>query len=106
MQMQLSLYLFIIAATGHKTAERVIGSNLPSVDAIYTQRCRRKAQSILRDKHHHPAYALFKWVDTGYNLRHRRPASISTHKACLFNSFSSATFRLVAQDIKEGKRYL
>lgn len=87
-----------------KIAERVIGSNLPSMDTIYTQRCRRKAQSILKDKHH-PAYALFKWVDTGYNLRHRRPVSISTHKARLFNSFFPATVRLVAQDIKEGKEY-
>ncbi len=42
-----------------KTAERVIGSNLPSMDTIYTQRCRRKAQSILKDKYH-PAHDLFK----------------------------------------------
>ncbi len=42
-----------------KTAERVICSNLPSMDTIYTQRCRRKAQSILKDKYH-PAHDLFK----------------------------------------------
>ena len=87
-----------------KTAERVIGSDLPSIDSIYTERCRRKAQSILRDKHH-PGHALFKWVDSGYNLRHRRPASINTHKARFYNSFFPATVRLVAQDIKDGKEY-
>ncbi len=82
-----------------KTAERVIGSDLPSMDTIFTQRSRRKAQSILRDKHH-PAHALFQWVDSGYNLRHRRPVSIRTHRARFHNSFFPATVRLVAQNIK------
>jgi len=43
---------------------------------------------------HYPAYALFRWVDTGCNLRHLRPVSISTHKARLFNNFFPATVRL------------
>ncbi len=36
-------------------------------------------------------HALFKWVDSGYNLRHHRPVSISTHKACVGNSFFPST---------------
>ncbi len=87
-----------------KTTERVIGSNLHSMYTIYTQCCRQKAQSIIKDKHH-PAHDLFKWVDTGYNLRHHRPVSISTHRARLHKSFFPATVRLVAQDIREGKKY-
>ncbi|KAJ8283676.1 hypothetical protein COCON_G00025260 [Conger conger] len=83
-----------------KTAERIIGSDLPSMDTIYTQRCRRRAQCILKDKH--PAHTLFKWVD----LRHRRPVSIKTHRARFHNSFFPATVRLVAQDIKEGRKHL
>lgn len=42
-----------------KTAERVIGSEIPSIDTIYSQCYRRRAQSILKDKHH-PAHTLFK----------------------------------------------
>ncbi|XP_040903448.1 poly(A) polymerase alpha-like [Toxotes jaculatrix] len=60
------------------------------MDSIYTERCRRKAQSILKDKHH-PGRALFQWVDSGYNLRHRRPVSISAHRTRLHNSFFPAT---------------
>ncbi|KAJ8364789.1 hypothetical protein SKAU_G00136200 [Synaphobranchus kaupii] len=48
-----------------KSAEKIIGSNLPSMDKIYTQRCRRRAQSILKDQHH-PAHSLFKWNNTRY----------------------------------------
>jgi hypothetical protein len=87
-----------------KTAERITGSNLPSIDTLYTQRCRGKPQSILKDKRH-PAHALFGWRNTGYNLRHHRPESISTHKARYHNSFFPAAVRLVAKDINMGGKY-
>ncbi len=85
-----------------KTAERVNGSNLPSMDTIYTQRCRKKAQNILRDKQH-TAYGLFKWMDTGYNLRHHRPVSISTHNCRLHNSCFPAMVRLVHKTLRRER---
>lgn len=88
-----------------RAAERVTDSGLPSMDAIYTQRCRWKVQSILRDKHR-PAHALFQWVDSGHNVRHRRPVNISARRARFHKSFFPTTVRLVAQDIKEGRSYL
>lgn len=88
-----------------KTAERVIGSELPSIETIYSQRCRRRAQNILKDKHY-LAHTLFKWVDSGYNLKHRRPLSISTHRTRFHNSFFPATVRMVAKDNQEGNTSL
>ena len=32
-----------------KTAERIIGNTLPSMDSIYSQRCRKRAERIIRD---------------------------------------------------------
>ena len=87
-----------------KNAERIIGSDLPAMDTIYTQRCRRRAQSILKDGHH-PAHPLFVWRDSGHNLRHHRPESLSTHTTRFFNRFFPATVRLVAEDIKDGSQY-
>ena len=41
-----------------KTAQRIIGSSLPSLESIYKQRCRSKALSIIRDASH-PNNKLF-----------------------------------------------
>ena len=87
-----------------KSAERITGVSLPAMDAIYTERCRRRAQSILKDPHH-PAHSLFVWRESGHNLRHQRPESISAHTTRFSQSFFPATVRLVAKDIRDGNPY-
>ncbi|KAL1006621.1 hypothetical protein UPYG_G00074580, partial [Umbra pygmaea] len=47
-----------------KSAERIIGCCLPSVQGIYHKRCLRKTQNILKD-HSHPGRALFLLLPSG-----------------------------------------
>ncbi|XDV41036.1 hypothetical protein PO909_009977 [Leuciscus waleckii] len=81
-----------------KTAQRIIGSDLPSMDALYTQRCRKRAKNILRDTNH-PGHLMFKPKHSVYNLRYGRPDSIISHRVRFYNSFFPATVRLMAKDI-------
>lgn len=60
-----------------KTADRVIGSDLPSMDVIFMQASRRKPQRIIRNIHHLP-HVLFQWVDLGYKLRQQELPCFST----------------------------
>lgn len=79
-----------------KTAERIIGTALPSMDSIYVQRSHRRAERIIKDPLH-PANSLLKHKNCTYKLRHSRADSIPTRKARFFNSFFPATVRLMAK---------
>lgn len=76
-----------------KTAERIIGTKLPS---MYVQRCQRRAEGINRDSLH-PAHLLLRHKRCTYNLRHSRVDSIITHTTRFFNSFFPATVRLMTK---------
>ncbi|KAK7884028.1 hypothetical protein WMY93_027151 [Mugilogobius chulae] len=54
-----------------KTAEKMLGTNLPSMETIYTQRCRKRAEKIMKDSSH-PVYSLFKHKHCNYSLRQKR----------------------------------
>lgn len=79
-----------------KTAERIIRTELPSMDTIYTQRCQKRTERIIRDILH-PAHSLLKHKNYTYNLRHRRADSIVTNRTRFFKSFFPATVRLLAK---------
>ncbi len=61
-----------------KTAERATGTKLPSMDTLYSQRCRKKAVKIMRDTSH-PAHPLLRHKQSTYNLRLNRADSIIKH---------------------------
>ncbi|KAK0145612.1 hypothetical protein N1851_015469 [Merluccius polli] len=84
-----------------KTAQRIIGAELPSMDTLYTIRCRNKIKSILQDPHH-PSHTLFRWRSSGRVLRHHRPESIRAKRKQFHNSFYPAAIRLLAEDIQAG----
>jgi len=79
-----------------RTAERITGTQLPSMDSMYVQRCRKRAEGIIGDSLH-PAHSLLRHKHCTYNLRHSRADSIVTHRTRFFNSFFPATVRLMAQ---------
>ena len=52
-----------------KTAQRITGSSLPTIDAVQRKRCLRRARSIVRDSSH-PNHRLFALLPSG---RYRAP---------------------------------
>ena len=51
-----------------KTSEKIIGTNLPSLEALYISRLERKITKIMRDKYH-PAYRYFEFLPSPRRLR-------------------------------------
>ena len=74
-----------------RTAEKIIGNgtSLPSLDNIYTTRCKRKAHNIIEDTSH-PAHTLFQLLPS--NKRYR---SIKSRTTRLSNSFFPQAVRLL-----------
>ena len=64
-----------------KTASKITGSKLPSIDSIYTTRTHRKATTIISDSTH-PANHLFESLPSGKRFR-----SIKTRTTRFSNSF-------------------
>ncbi len=64
-----------------RTAERIIGAPLPSLQELYTSRVRKRAQKVTLDPSH-PAHSLFVLLPSG-----RRYRSLSTKTARHKNSF-------------------
>ena len=64
-----------------KTASKITGSKLPSIESIYTTRTLRKATTIISDSTH-PANHLFESLPSGKQFR-----SIKTRTTCFSNSF-------------------
>ncbi|KAI4871765.1 hypothetical protein NFI96_000196 [Prochilodus magdalenae] len=64
-----------------RTAERIIGCKLPSLQQIYTSRVRKRAGKITSDPSH-PGHLLFQTLPSGRRLR-----SIKTSTARHANSF-------------------
>uniref|UniRef100_A0A3Q3E360 Reverse transcriptase domain-containing protein n=1 Tax=Labrus bergylta TaxID=56723 RepID=A0A3Q3E360_9LABR len=51
-----------------KTAERIIGSPLPSIESVHKKRCLRKARCIAKDNSH-PNHRLFNYLPSGKRYR-------------------------------------
>ncbi|KAA8581468.1 hypothetical protein FQN60_003049 [Etheostoma spectabile] len=51
-----------------KTAERITGTNLPSLQDLHTDRCRKRAKRIISDASH-PCHGLFSKLPSGRRLR-------------------------------------
>lgn len=78
-----------------QTAERITGTQLPSIETIYTERCQKRGGRIMKDLSR-PAHSLLKQKHCSYNLRHKRADSFKNKTGQFFNSFFPATARLMA----------
>lgn len=72
-----------------RTAERIIGTPLPSLQDIYTTRLTRKALTIVSDTSH-PAHKLFNLLPSGKRYR-----SLRSRTTRLTNSFIHQAVRLL-----------
>ncbi len=72
-----------------KTAENIIRTPLPSLQAIYHRRVHRRASSILKDPTH-PQHGLFTLLSSG-----RRYRSVKCRTSRLRNSFFPSAIRLL-----------
>ena len=68
-------------------AAKIIGSDLPSLDSIYTSRTITRATKIIKDPSH-PAHSLFKLLPSG-----KRYGSISSSTSRFTNSFYLTAIR-------------
>ena len=71
-----------------RTAEKVIGCNLPTLEYLHTSRTLRRARKIVADSSH-PGHTLFQPLPSGRRLR-----SIRTKTSCHKNSFVPYTASL------------
>ena len=51
-----------------KTAQRITGSSLPTIEAVHSKRCLRRARSIVKDSSH-PSHRLFALLPSGRRYR-------------------------------------
>ena len=67
-----------------RTAERIIGVPLPSIQDLYCSRTQRRAENIVRDSTH-PAHGLFELLPSGKRLRALRTRT-SRHRSSFYPS--------------------
>ncbi len=72
-----------------RTARHIVGGELPSLQDIYTGRCVRKAQRIIKDSSH-PLHSLLSLLPSGRCLR-----SIRSRTSRLRDSFFPQAIRLM-----------
>ncbi len=72
-----------------RTARHIVGGELPSLQDIYTRRCTRKAQRIIKDSSH-PSHSLLSLLPSGRRLR-----SIRSRTSQLRESFFPQAIRLM-----------
>ncbi len=72
-----------------KTARHIVGGELPSLQDIYTRRCTRKAQRIIKDSSH-TSHSLLSLLPSGRRLR-----SIRSRTSRLRDSFFPQAIRLM-----------
>ncbi len=72
-----------------RTARHIVGGELPSLQDIYTRRCTRKAQRIIKDSSH-PSHRLLSLLPSG-----RRFRSIRSRTSRLRDSFFPQAIRLM-----------
>ncbi len=72
-----------------RTARHIVGGELPSLQDIYTRRCRRKARRIIKDSSH-PSHSLLSLLPSG-----RRFLCIRSRTSRLRDSFFPQAIRLM-----------
>ena len=72
-----------------KAAGRIIGKSLPEISTVFTSRCLRRVNNILKDQVH-PAHHLFQRLPSG-----RRYRSIRSRSSRLTKSFYPQAVRLL-----------
>ncbi len=72
-----------------KSAQRITGSSFLTIEDIYSNRCRDRAASIIKDSFY-PAYGLFTPLPSGRRLR-----SIRARTTRLRNSFFPEAVRMI-----------
>ncbi len=72
-----------------QTARHIVRGELPSLQDIYTRRCIRKTQRIIKDSSH-PSHRMLSLLPSGRRLR-----SIRSHTKQLRDSFFSQAIRLM-----------
>ncbi len=72
-----------------RTAERIIGVHLPSLQDLYNSRVKKRAGNIITD-HSHPGHNLFALLPSGRRYRYLC-TRISRHKNCFFLPMQSPT---------------
>ncbi len=72
-----------------QTARHIVGGELPSLQDIYTRRCKRKARRIIKDSSH-PSHSLLSLLPSGRRLR-----SIRSRTSRLRDSFFPQAIRLM-----------
>ncbi|TWW53896.1 hypothetical protein D4764_0015590 [Takifugu flavidus] len=75
-----------------KTAQRIAGASLPSIEDIYRRRCHRRAKKVTKDSCH-PAHGLFTLMPSG-----RRYRSLRTKTSRFRNSFFPTAVSLLNSD--------
>lgn len=75
-----------------RTAEKIIGTSLPSIQDIGHKRCLSRAMSIIQDSSH-PQNGLFSLLNSG-----RRYCSVKSRTARFCNSFFPTAIRLLNSD--------
>jgi len=65
-----------------RTAERIIGAPLPTLQELYTSRVRKRAQKITLDPSH-PSYPLFELLPSGRRFRAANTRTVR-HKNSFF----------------------
>ncbi len=79
-----------------RTAERIIGTTLPSLQGLYSPRVSKRAEKITLDRSH-PAHSLFKLLPSG-----RRYRALNTRTTRHRNSFFPQAIISWTLDIKRG----
>jgi hypothetical protein len=72
-----------------RTAQYITGAKLPAIQDLYTRRCQRKAQKIVKDPSH-PSHRLFFLLSHGKRYR-----SAKSRTKRLLNSFYPQAIRLL-----------
>lgn len=79
-----------------RSAEKIIGSALPSIQDIYPLRCYKRATNIIKD-FTHPTHKLFTLLPSG-----KRYSSMRCKSTRLINSFFPQAIRLLNSLMKTG----
>lgn len=85
-----------------KSAERIIETQLPSMDTLLTHRCRQKLQAILKDTHH-PRHSPFRWKKLQTPTKIPLTREYQNKQEALF--FSPAAIRLLTKGIQARVKY-
>ncbi len=77
-----------------RTAERIIGAPLPSLQELYTSRVRKRAKKVTLDLSH-PAHSLFELLPSGRRYRSLSTKTARHKNSSVYGHFSFCIFLFV-----------